>query len=203
VTGETKARIAPLAASEWDDDARAAMRDAYSEAGLARFTGPDAPPVPNVLGALLHHPALAGPFLTYNNVLLQKPTLEPRLRELMILRVAARAGCEYEWAQHVRMAARVGITPEEVEAVRSPKHDAWTGIEADALAATDQCIDGYCIDDETWARLARVLDERQLIELCFVVGTYAALAMIFNSLGIELDADLKPVASPSHPNPEE
>ena len=132
--------------------------------------------MPNVLATLMHHPALAGPFLAYNNVLLQTPTLEPRMRELMVLRVAWRTRARYEWAQHVRLAERVGITATEIDAIgRGADADRWTPLEADLLAATDQLVDRYRIDDDTWARLAEQLDDRQLVELVFVVGTYTAL----------------------------
>ena len=57
----------------------------------------------------------------------------------------------------------------------------------DVLAATDQLIDGYRIDDETWQRLATQLDERQLVEAVFVVGTYTCLAMAFNTFGLGHD----------------
>jgi len=152
----------------------------------------------------MHHPALAGPFLTYNNVLLQTPALGHRARELVVLRVAWRTRSRYEWVQHLRLAARVGITAEEIAAVADgPGAETWTPHEADLLAATDQLIDGYRIDDDTWARLAEQLDERQLVELVFVAGTYTLLAMAFNSLGLELDADLQEYATTSLPEFEE
>jgi alkylhydroperoxidase family enzyme len=156
--------------------------------------------MPNVLATLLRHPALAAPFLTYNNVLLRTPTLEPRWRELAVLRVAWRTRSEYEWMQHVRLAARWGITTEEVEAVgRGADAGLWSALEADLLAATDQLLESYQIDDETWARLAQHLDERQLIELTFVVGTYTCLAMAFNSVGLAPDPGLDPAAAPRLP----
>jgi hypothetical protein len=43
--------------------------------------------------------------------------------------------------------------------------------------------------------LAKQLDERQLVELVFVVGTYTALAMVFNSVGLQLDPELQPIAA--------
>ena len=70
-------------------------------------------------------------------------------------------------------------------------------LEADLLAATDQLIDGYRIDDDTWGRLAEQLDERQLVELVFVVGTYTGLAMAFNSFGLQLDPELQEIATAS------
>jgi alkylhydroperoxidase family enzyme len=145
---------------------------------------------------MMHHPALAGPFLVYNNVLLQRPSLTPRQRELMVLRVAWRTRSRYEWVQHLRLAPRVAITPDEIAAVAvGPGADGWTPLEADLLAATDQLIDGYRVDDDTWKRLAEQLDERRLVELVFTVGTYTALAMAFKSFGLELDPDLQEIVT--------
>jgi 4-carboxymuconolactone decarboxylase len=178
-------RLAPVPRDQWDDDVRDALRAGFGEATATRLL---ADGMPNVVGTLMHHPRLAGPFLAYNTVLLTKPALDPRLRELAVLRVAHRTTCSYEWAQHARMADRVGISRDEVAAVRDGTFD---GLEADVLAAVDQCVDDACIDDETWARLASQLDETQLVELVFVIGTYAGLAMAFNSFGLQLDAELK------------
>ena len=86
---------------------------------------------------------------------------------------------------------------------RVPTPATWTPLEADLLAATDQLIDRYRIDDDTWARLAEQLDERQLVELVFVVGTYTGLAMAFNSFGLQLDPELQEIATTSLPEFEE
>jgi 4-carboxymuconolactone decarboxylase len=199
-------RIAPLPRGQCGDDVRVALSNAFSDAVAARFlsTGPDAMPMPNVLATLMHNPALAGPFLAYNQVLLQTPALDHRMRELMILRVAWLTRSRYEWAQHVRMAARVGITPDEIDTIaRGADSPAWTQLEADLLAATDQLVDHYRVDDDTWVRLAGQLDERQLIELVFVVGTYTGLAMAFNSFGLQLDPELQEIATTSPPEFEE
>jgi len=153
----------------------------------------------------MHHPGLAGPFLAFNRVLLFTPALPPRLRELMVLRVAWRTRSTYEWVQHVRLAQGCGITPDEVDAIaRGADTDAtWTPLEADLLAATNELIDGYRVDDATWARLAEQLDERQLVEVVFVVGTYTCLAMAFNSFGLELDPELRTLAAPPLPDSED
>jgi 4-carboxymuconolactone decarboxylase len=199
-------RLAPLAGDQWGDEARAALGAAFTEAVAARFfsSGTDAIPMPNALATMMHHPALAGPFLAYNQVLLQAPTLDHRQRELLVLRVAWRTQAPYEWAQHVRLAARAGITPEEIAAIASETDDArWTPLEADLLAAADQLIDYYRIGDNTWARLAKELDDRQLVELVFVVGTYTGLAMAFNSFALQLDPELRDQAATALPELEE
>jgi 4-carboxymuconolactone decarboxylase len=197
VTEAPAPRLAPIPPDEWSDDARAALARAYSDTVASRLlsTEPGSTPMPNALATMMHHPALVGPFLVYNNVLLQTPALEPRARELVVLRVAWRTRSRYEWAQHVRLAPRVAITPEEIAAIADGPDGSWSPHEADLLAATDQLIDRYRVDDETWARLAELLDERQLVELVFVVGTYTALAMAFKSFGLQLDPDLQDIAT--------
>jgi 4-carboxymuconolactone decarboxylase len=115
----------------------------------------------------------------------------------MILRVAWRTRSGYEWLQHVRMGKQLGVTAEQIDAIAGLSSGAsWTPLEADLLAATDQLIDNHVIDDATWARLAGCLDKRQLMELVFVVGSYACLAMAFNSLGLELDPELHEIEAP-------
>jgi 4-carboxymuconolactone decarboxylase len=195
-------RLAPLPRDRWDDDVRNALRAGLPPDALDRFfsTGPDAIRVPNALATLVHHPALARRWLAYNGVLLYDPALDPRLRELMILRVAWRTRAPYEWVQHVRLAERAGITPDEIDAIAlGADADAWSPLEAALLRATDDLLDDWRVHDTTWSLLAGELDERELVEMVFVVGTYACLAMAFNSFGIELDPELSDVPAPPLP----
>lgn len=195
-------RLTPLPREQWDDDVRAAISAGMPEKAAQRLcsTGPDAMAVPSVIGTLVKHPALAGSFLAFNSVLLNSPVLERRPRELMVLRVGWRTGSVYEWAQHVRLAPRFGITPEEVEAITlGADADVWSPLEKDLLLATDELLDHYRISDDTWKRLAEQLDERQLMEVVFTVGTYTCLAMAFNSFGLQLDPGLEVTLTPPTP----
>ena len=134
VTGDEPApRLAPLPREQWDDDVRSALRKAFPDAVVQRFasTEPDAPPAPNVLATMVHHPALAGPWLAYNNVLLSTPALGHRMRELIVLRVAWRTQSPYEWAQHVMLAPRFGITDDDIDAIaREGAVEVWTPVGA-------------------------------------------------------------------------
>jgi AhpD family alkylhydroperoxidase len=193
-------RVAPLPREQWGDDEREALRRFLGDAA-DRVLAPDTGPPPAVIATLLRHPRLAGPWLAYNNVLLSTPSIDARVRELMILRVAWRTGSRYEWVQHVRLARRLGVTDAEIAAVAGEAEPGWTPLEADLLAATDELLDGYEVADDTWARLATHLDERQLMEAVFVVGTYACLAMALRTFGVELDPDLVDYAVPAMPDP--
>jgi alkylhydroperoxidase family enzyme len=180
----TEPRLAPLPPELWNDETIAALQQAFPAAVIERFKTDGAP---TAITTMLHHPALAGSWLAYNNVLLWSPALDHRLRELMVLRVAHRTQAPYEWDQHVKLATeRYEVTEADIHGVKAgPTHDDWSPLERDLLAATDQLIDGYRIDDDTWQRLAGELDERQLVEAVFVVGTYTCLAMAFNSFALE------------------
>jgi alkylhydroperoxidase family enzyme len=196
----TTSRLAPLPKEEWGEDERQAMRAGFGDAAVDQLFADAGTRVPNVLGTLMRHPALAGPFLAYTNVLLSAPVLGARRRELLILRVAWRTRSTYEWVQHVRLALVCDVTADEIAAIGLGADAAtWSPLEADLLAAADQLLDRHRIDDETWHRLAEHLDERALVEVVFVVGTYTGLAMAFNSFGLELDPELDEVPAPPLP----
>ena len=202
--GETAPRLAPLPREQWDDNAAAALRMAFPETVVQRFlsTDPDAMAVPNVLGTLVHHPALAGPWLVYNNVLLNTPALGHRIRELIVLRVAWRTQSRYEWAQHVRLADRFDITDADIDAIarEDTAAAAWSPVERALVAAADQLIADHRIADATWQQLAGHLDEQQLVEVVFVAGSYACLAMAFNSFGLQLDPGTEAFVLPPLPD---
>jgi 4-carboxymuconolactone decarboxylase len=164
-------RIQPLPYAEWDIEALSVISP-----------GRKLPPN-NVLGLLARHPALARAFLTFNAHLLTASTLPARTRELAILRIAWRRRCRYEWAQHVLIARRAGITDEEIAGVRS-------GAATLINRAVDELDDDSCLSDETYRALAAELDERQLMDLVFTIGTYGLLAVAFNTFGVELEPGL-------------
>jgi 4-carboxymuconolactone decarboxylase len=121
-------------------------------------------------------------------VLLKQPTIGQRSRQLMLLRVAWRTRPRYEWVHHALLASRYGLPATDIDAIiRGVDADAWTPWERDLVSAADQLLDHYRIDDDTLARLAEGLDERHLIEMPFVVGTYTRLAMALNSWGLQVE----------------
>lgn len=136
---------------------------------------------------MVRHPALAGAFNKFGNVLLREPAIGHRERELMLLRVAWRTRTQYEWVHHVRLAAQYGLDADDVQGVIDGVSDHWSALESDLVGAADQLLDNYRIDDETWRRLTRHLDERQLVELPFIVGAYTCLAMAFNSWNLQVE----------------
>jgi 4-carboxymuconolactone decarboxylase len=191
-------RVQPIPADQWDDVAVAAIQQAFPASMVEEFRTRG--PAPNVLATMLHHPALAGSFNRFGNVLLQEPAIGHRERELMLLRVAWRTQARYEWVHHVRLASHYGLDAADVEAVIKGGSESWSPLERDLIAAADQLLDNYRIDEDTWARLSRQLDERQLVELPFIVGTYTCLAMAFNSWNLQVEDGVDTRDVPPLPN---
>jgi alkylhydroperoxidase family enzyme len=191
-------RIPPLPPEEWGDDVRAgiaALRPPGATQELRRSKG--GPKGLNVLGTLAQHPALMQAYHTFNGHILYTNTLDARQRELLVLRVAARRGAEYEWRQHVYIAHDLGFTDADIERVAEGPHaDGWSPIDAAMLRAVDELVADAQIADDTWAVLADELDRHQLMDLVFTVGAYDLLAMAFKSFGVELDFDLGPDLGP-------
>ncbi len=185
-------RIPPLPPEEWGDEVRAglaALRPAGATQELRRSKG--GPKGLNVLGTLAQHPALMQAYHTFNGHILYTNTLDARQRELLVLRVAARRGAEYEWRQHVYIARDLGFSDADIERVAEGPHaDGWSPFDAAMLRAVDELVADAQIADDTWAVLAAELDRHQLMDLVFTVGAYDLLAMAFKSFGVEVDADL-------------
>src|SRR5207248_3048494 len=54
-----------------------------------------------------------------SNTLFTQTTIDPRLRELAILRTAKDCDSVYEWTQHVPAARHVGLTDQQIDAVEN------------------------------------------------------------------------------------
>jgi AhpD family alkylhydroperoxidase len=115
--------------------------------------------------------------------------LPRRETELVILRVAALRGCDYEFEHHVRLGRRAGVTAADVERVRSGSAAAgWSGRERLLLRVAEELVDTRDLADATWADLRARYDERTLIELLLLVGHYDMLATTLTTLRLEPDA---------------
>jgi AhpD family alkylhydroperoxidase len=181
-------RLVPLTAARWNGADRDLLRGRIAAVDAYLSGRPDAPPMPGILGLLGHHPRLAANWLAFSGGLLDEPTLDPRDRELLILRVAWRTGCRYEWAQHTRMALAAGLTAKQVAAAAGPPDaPCWDDHQRDLLDAADQMVEAHRVEDGTWARLAARFDERALLEVLFVIGGYLCLALVLNSAELEPD----------------
>jgi alkylhydroperoxidase family enzyme len=186
------ARIAPAKRVDWStemqdfvDGFRSSVAGAGPEEG--RQAGD------NLLGTLARYPSLAMAFLTFNKHLLSGSSLSIRERELLVLRVAHLREADYEWAQHVILADRAGVTADEIARVATgPDAPEWIPVERALLQSVEQLLDEGIVNEQTWGVLADEFDEQKLMDVIFTVGCYSMLAMALRSFDIEPEEGLRP-----------
>ena len=147
---------------------------------------PGRPPL-NLFLALARHPELLRDYLPFGSRLLLRGMLPGRDRELVILRTAWLCGCEYEWGPHVRLAARAGLSDEEIADVRDPSAARWTAHERALLRATGELAGEHTVGQATWDTLSQAYDDAALVELTMLVGHYAMLAGLLNAAQVPRD----------------
>jgi 4-carboxymuconolactone decarboxylase len=176
-------RIVPLDPSELGEEAAESAR-ALRKAASA----PASDEVTEFTATMLRHPAL---YRRHTELAFQLygGSLTPRDRELIILRVGWLCKAPYEWGEHVKIGKRIGLTGEEIgRVITGSAAPGWNEHDRAVLSAVEQLSENAMIADDTWAVLARTLDEKQLIELPVLVGQYQGLAYLQNALRLRLIA---------------
>jgi alkylhydroperoxidase family enzyme len=187
-------RIPPLPLADWPAEMRHALAVLHPPNPrhplLKRLPGQ--PKALNLLGTLARHPELTTAFHTFNGHILLATTLTIRQRELLVLRVAAVRGAEYEWRQHAVLAGNVGLDEDDVARIAAgPGAEGWSALDGAMVAAVDELLADAMVSDATWRVLAAELDHQQLLDLIFTVGTYDVIAMFLRSCRTPMDDDLR------------
>ena len=173
----TKPRLEPLAEEKWDDETREMLERLKVDGRVF-----------NIFRTLAAHPKLLKKWLVFGNHILNKSTLPPRERELLILRVGWLCRAEYEWGQHVVIGKKAGLTDDEIDRVKEgPDAPGWSEFDATLLRAVDDLREQAFISDAVWNALAATYDTPQLLDLIFTVGQYNLVSMALNTLGVRLD----------------
>jgi len=143
----------------------------------------------NLFRMLAHSPPVASGFAKLGGALLQDAALDPRLRELAIVRVGLLAGAWYEVEKHTAIARAVGVSEAELAALPPAQSRNALGEAASAVVElTDELFDGVRASDAALARARRHLDDRQLVELVVTIGYYGLVCRVLETLGIDLEA---------------
>ncbi len=144
----------------------------------------------SVFQVLLRHPGVARPINDLLAAMLWHGALDPRLRELVIMRIAWTTGSDYEWTQHWRVARSLGVSERDLLAVRDWHDDDQFGpAECAVLAATDDIVETGAISDATWHECVDALgdDPAVLVELTVAITTWRLIASVLESLHVPLE----------------
>ena len=179
----TTPRIAPLVAPFTPE----------IEAELARWMPPGSPMPPLALfRTLATDPPLAQAMHPLGSFLLSRRFALPlREREIVIARVCARCGSDYEWGVHVAaFGAAAGLGEAQVTATHAPGLPAgvWSMREELLVRAVDELHEHGRIGDALWDDLAAQFDQRQLLELLVLCGWYHLISFVANGARVEHEA---------------
>jgi alkylhydroperoxidase family enzyme len=124
-------------------------------------------------------------FKFFSAGLLDRGHLTIRQREIVIDRVTARCGAEYEWGVHVSaFAAKAGLTEAQIMSLTlgGPDDTCWTDADRLLIRFCDNLHSGCTVDDDLWAQLARCHSDEALLELLMLAGAYRTVSYLVNAL---------------------
>ncbi|MDC1084978.1 carboxymuconolactone decarboxylase family protein [Pseudomonadales bacterium] len=141
----------------------------------------------NIFLTMANHEKLAKRWLVFGNHILSKSTLDPREREIAILRIGWLCQAGYEWGQHVVIGKAAGMSEEDIDNIKIGADAGWSKHEALIIKAVDELHSDAFVSDETWVGLKETYSDQQMMDLVFTVGQYNMVSMALNSFGVQLD----------------
>jgi alkylhydroperoxidase family enzyme len=143
----------------------------------------------NIYRMLLNSPALAESWFNHSNAVRWKTRLGGRLREIVIIRMGHLAGSQYVLRQHVpSLALADGLTLEECNALADWRASPFfSASERAVLAYADTMTRDITVPDAVFAEVKRHFDDRQIVELTVLIGTYNMNARVLQALELDLE----------------
>lgn len=192
---ENSPKISPIPPNEWTDEILDALGAFPSSRDfvLGKWEEQsDDKRGQNVLGFLAHYPELAKAFLTLNKHVAADTSLDFRDKEIVILRTARLRGADNEFAQHIILGRRVGLTDEELlRFIRAERADAWPDEDTALVRAADELYTESRISAATMSQLAARFGKHQIMDIIFLAGCYSILSSAVNSFNIPLDSGME------------
>ncbi len=144
----------------------------------------------NIHRMVAHSDAAIREFIRIGSRLLTGARLEPRFRELAILRIAQIHGARYEWAHHVPIALGVGVSNQQVKELGDwQRSDVFSDNEKTVLKYTEEVVRENQPSDETFENALRFMDRPSLVELTLSIGYWSMVAKFLLTFRVEVEED--------------
>ncbi len=114
-------------------------------------------------------------------------TMDPWLREVLIMRVAALAKCEYELHHHISISANLGFTPEQQQAILGQDYAILTEEERAVAEFTDEVVTLLAPTDATFNKARDLFGDALICEMTVIIASYWGTAMMIGVTGVEPD----------------
>ena len=160
------------------------IRDFFEKMG-----GADAE-VQNIFKMIAHSDISVREFIRLGSRLLMKPHLEPRYRELAILRIAQLLGARYEWAHHVPLALGTDVTRDQIKGIGEWRESSlFTDDEKTVLKFTEEVVRDSQPGDYTFAAASKFLDSQSLVELTLSIGYWSMVAKLLKTFQVDVEEE--------------
>ena len=135
--------------------------------------------------------AVAG-FAIYNR---DGSLVDPKLRELGILRAGFGGASKFVYSQHCKAARAVGLSENQIRDVPSwTTSEHYSPLERAVLSYSDALVlSGGRVSDGTFSALQAELSDETILELTYVICTYALHATMSRALRLEYDDIDEPI----------
>ena len=143
----------------------------------------------NIYKLLLHNPPAARGWFDYLNMVRWDLGLEGRLREMVIIRIAYLNHVQYVINQHVPELAEVeGLSISQCDALKDwKKSDLFNKKDRSVLNYTDAMTKDIYVSDAVYEQMSVHFEEKEIIALTVLIGTYNMHTRIFRALNIDLE----------------
>ncbi len=165
-------RLPTIPPAQYDEAQKKAAAE-FLEARKTAVFGPFEP--------LMHSPEVMTLARSMGDYLRYKPGIGTTLSELAILVTAREWSQDYEWHVHAPIAAKQGIKPEIIAAIRDGRRP--EGMSVDETTIYDFCIEllrNKRVSDATFAKAEKRWGKPAVVDLVGISGYYTFLAMQLN-----------------------
>ena len=145
-------------------------------------------PILNLFKAVGNCPRIGHNFVRLGNAVLRPEFIDPKLRELAILRVGNLLRSEYEFTKHVTIGLDVGVTKDQIDELSNwTSSKKFTDKERAVLQYTDEVTLNVKVSDSTFANLKKFFDDQAIVKLTATIGYYGMVSRVLVALQIELE----------------
>ena len=134
---------------------------------------------------LLNAPEIAQGWEALLTAIRNRNSLDPMIREMIILRVAILNRADYEFDAHEPHALKAGLSAEKIAAIRElrlPK--VFTEQEALILDLTDVMTKDIQVPDVLFDRIKAQFNDQQRLELVATIAAYNMVSRLLNALHV-------------------
>lgn len=156
---------------------------------MSRFFG--RAEIPNIFPVININRRVFWGWLFFASRLMPFGRLPAKTREKVILRVAWNCRSFYEWAQHLEIAQREGVTDDEILMGTKPLAEITDQYMRSLYAACDAMCAKELIAEEDWQTLAQQHSEKELIELLTLIGHYEMVAGILINANVPIEPSIE------------